>query len=1385
MTIMHDGAVAAYQGYEYQIYATVWLTLDLVLSRRWCDAIVVEPTSQEDAAAELDVPAENAVAELGCRAAQTTPLSIDVQIKHRSQMLTAREFVTIVDGRPTRQARATRRRERPVSYLANDDTKRFVLITDGQVQRTLAPFRISHVGATSEGLSLPRSRATANVCRRLGIIDQRVLALVLHDIRSLLEAAGRVPFQRLDDCIASLVVLVRNRLLGRARRELDREELLEVVRRHGGLSTSAMAEFVPPIGFAETRGRIESSPFALILVGAPGSGKTFVAEKIVEMHRNQDRPFEILKDPPVAQVRSHLNQPGRTLFYLEDPWGRYRALEAGRTWIDELPRLIRSAKGHPDKRFLVTSRTSVLADSLLVAMSADASEHAQRQLGAYVARLQEGDFDTTRRKEILRRWMEGAERWQLDWVEKVEDEVVSQLGLPHALSMFAHRVRSLPTGTTLELSTLLKESEVASIASVVATHIVEASVVASATVLWAFLGSGEAFTAKESMDVSVWMQEAGERDIDVARVIVTMERNGWIRNSDRGLNAHPSVIEGLEHVVNQEALTSRRVIQALFSALAAHEATERAARIAHAFRDRTLPVPSAARDAMENHLREAALGSSDGDLVAAAEMLEAVSTARDPVSMLIRALVPAAKDKSEILPAWREPDWTADDHQAVEASPEAKAYLKRWIAIGLSRKDYTLNEEGLAAFICSFRWDLDDDLHAAVIAALADDSFFDVALHAALSGRAPRFDQLLDAAFSCWDRAEEWLDNSGNPAVQLQARDGQLDADYSAHVLDEPGERFHAPRQALELIVKTRREREGYSWIVEHPRGEQLIGEWAKALPMEPNENLAPELRAMLQKAASWNRGHALKAIGWVRCEALVPVLFTELTTASFDNLDSAWSALFAIYSSECISEVVRNGLAQITAARRLLVVSVALHAGIANPKWHIDPSEHRAAVRATLTRNESTALQLCIDVRRQEVASNLDPEVSSILEECTLLQEDAFAAVAALVLASHGVDIGMPIDRWAGSTDPEARFYAIRMALLVDPPRTDILRVALVDSDYRCRRRALYGLAELQHSDDRTRILEAATDRSAPVREACVRVIGHRKWEDGVPVLLSLLRDSRNRFDGRLDQEYNPDCHVARAAAKALLRFDLPKASFKYVVSFVAEGAQASRDILVHGELLRTLAKYSDPALPPLFERLFVSKRRVGGPNGTYPLRYAAMWSWFEHLLRHPMNADALPVSHFASAASHTDENLAAPALLVMGVLARSYPMEAEACAHRIMAEPMRQALIHAGAWTASPIRLPMSVPGPEAGLRLLSWAWDIDASDTEWVARYEADEEARRWFAEIVRPGKLHAALRATVRASPRGSLLGEIAIDDLRANEIPEASQLLTAFSMMGME
>jgi hypothetical protein len=73
-------AAAPYRGYEYQILATVYVGLDLVIARHVTESVSIEPASGEDIAADLIVDPEHAQATVGFTEGDR---NIQIQIKLR------------------------------------------------------------------------------------------------------------------------------------------------------------------------------------------------------------------------------------------------------------------------------------------------------------------------------------------------------------------------------------------------------------------------------------------------------------------------------------------------------------------------------------------------------------------------------------------------------------------------------------------------------------------------------------------------------------------------------------------------------------------------------------------------------------------------------------------------------------------------------------------------------------------------------------------------------------------------------------------------------------------------------------------------------------------------------------------------------------------------------------------------------------------------------------------------------------------------------------------------------------------------------------------------------------------------------------------------------
>lgn len=182
---------------------------------------------------------------------------------------------------------------------------------------------------------------------------------------------------------------------------------------------------------------------------------------------------------------------------------------------------------------------------------------------------------------------------------------------------------------------------------------------------------------------------------------------------------------------------------------------------------------------------------------------------------------------------------------------------------------------------------------------------------------------------------------------------------------------------------------------------------------------------------------------------------------------------------------------------------------------------------------------------------------------------------------------------------------------------------------------------------------LGRASDRSAPVRERLAALIGEYQWASGLPVLLALLHDTRDytrhpKFDARDERRFN----VARAVANALESFEpLPNGDLDRIFSFVAAGNSASRDIELHALLAGVVASARDDRIVGTLCSLLSDDRVVGGKNEhLYPVRYAAAWGLVHHLNVYPEGIVALDWTKVEHCANHSDQQLAAPCLWLLG---------------------------------------------------------------------------------------------------------------------------------------
>ncbi|WP_438006438.1 hypothetical protein WME89_48970 [Sorangium sp. So ce321] len=1404
MSSSQTGGVASYRGYEYQIIVSAWVALELMLRRGLCSAIDVEPASQEDVAAKLEVPAESADTSLIAKGLEGP---IYIQIKHRSSFWNEGDFVALLKTREKRGTRGPQPRERALARLQAEKSLRYLLITDAEVHPNLKSLIVVEIGERSSAVRIDDLTSVPDEASRVGILEKRVMRYVEKDIDDILEQVGFVPAGRAPACREELVQAIRKRLLGERESQLPLLEVESIIERCGGRPQGSGYDFVKPANYAELEGRLEAPPHALLLVGSPGIGKTTVAYQLIDTHRRKERPFEVLESPRPHEVRAALRRSGRVLVYLEDPWGRYKLEQDANLWTDELPRLIAGARGNPDKRFLITSRTGLLVDAVGLLGSEQEREKVQQTLGAYVASINEEHFDAAARLEILKRRMRGGHRRQRDWVGDRAATIIGRLTVPQAIVSFTDRLKHSDSDQDINLDALLEESQVEALGGVVARQVRELDATMSAVVLWAFLTTSTKLTDALARDLSVWLGEEAGLDVDVPRLISFLVASGWLsRESDR-IKAHPNVIAGLEKTLDAEKAKSDRVLRSLLEVLVRNSHMRMATQIMLGLQGRRLPVPAQVQEAIDAYLRTAALNADDRVFPGAVDRLSRLSRAMDPVSMIARALS-TVREHSSAVETWEPPSWSPEELDTVRSSPQAELLARRYVRLVYVEARIFVGEDKLLAFLSSLNWDLSKEFADAALEALErEGSYSDLLWKGALSGVSPPYEDLMTEVLAAYDSAVRHFETSGR-LLQDRAEEGELDAEYAGHVLDDPSEQFYAPESALRQIVASRREREGYQWFLEHPRKLDLMDAWADAMPSNSGGKHEEELRALAGICPAHSRASLWKAIGRTRCRALVNLVLKEIASAPNNQMTCCLSALFGMYAPEEIGVILEPTLRDLAWPRRAALIAAVRGAGIPDPGDHMhrDPEMHRRAVYSLLGEVEANAMVACAASDSGEQQYTGSPLDEQVLEKIALLssgEDQKLAALACVVLVHHRYPVTDAAQRLLSSDDKMTRLHSLRALAKVEPLPRKIFLSTLNDGYYQCRRFAMWALSKDASPEEQRAIFAMAKDPSAPVREACARLIGDHQWQDGLGTVLELLADRRDRSANSSFTGGVPDYHVARRAAEALGRFKAPlsKEATCQVLEILRRAKGACDDPGVHHKLLGVAAVQSDPAVPNLLHDCLMSDWSIGPAENrismwnsahvteAFPLRYAAAWGWVARILRFPNEGERVAVTTLADAAGHSDERLAAPALLAMGLIwKRSCAQIEQLLGGELMTEE-RVTLIEAGArfgQQSTPDELlGGSLPSTHPARRLLAWCWEQETDDEAWKRRLAGDEGAQSWLERIRNSTPVHAVLRHLLAHSPRGALIQELKCDDFRNGELIEGVPLLTTFHFAGLE
>ncbi len=534
-----------------------------------------------------------------------------------------------------------------------------------------------------------------------------------------------------------------------------------------------------------------------------------------------------------------------------------------------------------------------------------------------------------------------------------------------------------------------------------------------------------------------------------------------------------------------------------------------------------------------------------------------------------------------------------------------------------------------------------------------------------------------------------------------------------------------------------------------------------------------------------------------------MPGLLEALCSAKPEELGECLKALLALLPQERWAEKLGPVIESWAIGRKALLAEALWRlASESDPREEIDQLQD-----GIMGADAKAAIAVCRkvgdgrDATRSAAAKLLEPE-RMILRDLARAEPGKLSARAIVVLAELGEPIAKLLPPLSRCADEYVRRLAVFAASIEkSPDARRVLRDALTDPDYRCRRVAMIELAPDANDDERRLILAMVHDRSAPIQEACAELIGKYRWEDGLEVLCQLLEDRRDASEEFASNERCPNYHVARAAARALAQFDrLPLGVLDQVISCVGRRDRGDCDLVVRVHLIDVIGKSDDARVLPLLQELIADTRFMPGHrNEGFPLRFAAAWEIVWRLLGNPDLGSQIRSDVLAGGACHEDGRLAGPCLLALGLLGppgcASLP---EALAGSTGAPErgllLRAAMQLSGAAPDEADRAGLVI-GPEQGhpgLSVLQLARTSPPSDEPTWSRWLGENPAAAdWLATIqpaqdVDPARnVNPALRLALNLLFAGKLERLLGCDDIRAADVAEPVPIITMRSMCGGE
>lgn len=1192
-----------YAGYEYQITVTVWVALHLMLVKMATTEIQVEPRSDEDIEAAVKDPATG----LSEASAKTDAIELVIQAKTRSgSPWTAPAIADVLLGKASSGKGSGGKRSRPLEMLEADPTRRYVFVTNESLAEGLRPHEGEHLLDFPDVDDLPphaRVKRTpakrSKIAPRIVLLSGVTVETLESRISTQLGRHGHVASPAHEECLRDLRDLVRGKIRGQEDGVLTRDEVIDILVRHGGsiAPTRDMDHYVRPASYEEISRRLREQ-HVVVIAGPSGTGKTLTADILELELRAAAPPFSVIgEENGPSQIRANLTRAAPVVFHLRDPWGGNRLTPDADRWSGELPKLLQQAG--PGRKFIVTSRSDVLRS---------AGSQVLKDLDPYIERIEVEDYGPEKIAEIYDGIASDLRGHARTLATTFRDDAIASLGRPYEVSRFLVSLGREDPEEPRPIAELVADSQIEAISHVVADQVSSFGTdgIQGAAIIWSMLIARSAvpddvFTglARRLRTIDPSFRPDVQGLLDFLQAGRNLKRDGAALSF-----AHPRVEDGLLLALRSKSSEAQFSLGLVVQALVAWDAAGQdwgretalaVLRRASAIEEIDPEIPDATRGRLQEFLVSVALGDGGRrDFERALRDLIRFGSPTHLPTRLARILLDGAEStkRPSFGPVWTAPEIAEEDVVSLRADRATASLIKRFIGeiLPFTQTDYSTD---IVDVIDALAPGISDEFWGALSSVEGPggpSSNMEPILRGALRGESPDYDRAIEAFARSEESADSWMEKSAED--RLAAEEHAIDADAADHELEEPDETYHNARSGLEKIVALRKGRDGLDFIHGHPRTELLTRALAEVL-MTSTDVDAADLRQLLGLAKGWVRDYAWAAVREHWDAELEPDLVAELARPDIEG-SSLRERLVEIATRHRPVDTIPLLAAAASAAtvdRRLELVRDVMTTswgdgsrGAAGAETRLErahaladsyPSEEQALARALADvmsgKHIGEVADALGDTTRGQIAERLAHASTDVAQPLVLL-----AAVA-------GVEVDDAVATLLATGDVQDGQVALQALRIAKPADLrDRMTGALEHKRYKVRREALRGLVpDTADPSERERLVtKASADASADVRLAFAEMMGDHRWSESITALVTLIADDRNFATSMGMRNSWPRFAVARAAATALGKFEsLPTAVIDELLAFAAG---RSADPFVAAAALLALAEKDDVRITP-----------------------------------------------------------------------------------------------------------------------------------------------------------------------------------------------------------